>query len=59
MSAPAAALLAVGSLAVAIEGLVPSNAYFIASSALFLLGSAGVARELLRVADGRLAVRAA
>ena len=59
VSAPAAVLFALGAFAVAIEGLVPSNAYFIASSALFLLGSAGVARELLRVADGRLAVRSA
>jgi hypothetical protein len=54
VGAPAAALLALGALAVAIEGLVASNAYFIASSALFLVGGVAVARELLRVADGRL-----
>jgi hypothetical protein len=57
-SARAAALLALGSLAVAIEGVIASNAYFIASSALLLVGGLAVARELLRVADGRLVVRA-
>ena len=57
VSAPAAVVFALGAFAVAIEGLVPSNAYFIASSALFLLGGAGVARALSRVPDGRLAVR--
>ena len=55
VSPAAAALLALGALAVAIEGAIPSNAYFIASSALLLAGGAAVARELWRLPDGRLA----
>lgn len=47
----AAALFGLGAFAVAFEGAVASNAYFIASSALFLIGAAAVARELWR-ADG-------
>lgn len=54
VSPPAATLLAAGSLAVALEGAIPSNAYFIASAALWLLAGIVVARELLRVPDGRL-----
>jgi hypothetical protein len=57
--APAAALLAIGSLAVALEGAIPSNAYFIASSALLLVAGVVVARELLRVPDEWLTVRSA
>jgi hypothetical protein len=49
--APVAALLAIGSLAVALEGAIPSNAYFIASSAVLLVAGIVVARELLRVPD--------
>ncbi len=45
---PAAALLAAGALAVAIEGAIPSNAYFIASSALFLVAGIAVAVQLRR-----------
>jgi hypothetical protein len=54
VSVPAAALLAVGSLAVALEGVIPSNAYFIVSSALLLVAGVLVARELLRVPDAWL-----
>lgn len=49
-----AALFGLGALAVAFEGAIPSNAYFIASSALFLVGSAAVARDLLRTPDAAL-----
>jgi hypothetical protein len=56
---PAVALLAVGSLAVSLEGVIASNAYFIVSSALFLVGGAAVARELLRVPDDWLRLRGA
>ena len=56
---PAVALLAVGSLAVSLEGVIASNAYFIVSSALFLAGGAAVARELLRVPDDWLRLRGA
>jgi small-conductance mechanosensitive channel len=51
----AAALLGLGALAVAIEGTIASNAYFVGSSGLFLIGAAAVARELSRVPDTRLA----
>lgn len=53
---PAAALLGVGALAVAVEGTIANNAYFIASSGLFLVGAIAVARDLGRLPDGRLAV---
>jgi hypothetical protein len=48
LSTPAAVLLGVAALAVAVEGMIPDNAYFIASSALFLLAGAVAARELSR-----------
>ena len=51
IGAPAAALLGVGAVAVAVEGMIPDNAYFIASSGLFLLGGIAVARELSRQLD--------
>jgi len=54
VSPAAATLLAAGSLAVALEGAIPSNAYFIASAALWLLAGIVVARELMRLPDGRL-----
>jgi hypothetical protein len=56
---PAVALLALGSLAVALEGVIASNAYFIASSVLFLVGGAAVARELLRIPEDWLRLKAA
>jgi hypothetical protein len=49
LSTPAAALLGVAALAVAVEGMIPDNAYFIASSALFLVAGTVAARELSRV----------
>jgi hypothetical protein len=53
-SPAAAALLGVGAVAVAIEGMVPDNAYFIASSGLFLLAAIVVARELSSGRSGQL-----
>jgi hypothetical protein len=50
-TAPAALLIA-GTLAVGIEGVVQDNAYFIASSALLLIGGAWAGGELLRLEDG-------
>ena len=52
---PAAVLLGLGALAVAIEGTIPDNAYFIASSGLFLLAGILVAGELGRIDEARLA----
>jgi hypothetical protein len=48
LSTPAAALLGLAAVAVAVEGMIPNNAYFIASSALFLIAGAVAARELSR-----------
>jgi len=56
---PAVALLAAGSIAVALEGAIANNTYFIISSALFLVGGAAVARELLRVSNEWLRLKAA
>jgi hypothetical protein len=55
VSTAAAALLGIGALAVAVEGTIPSNAYFIVSSALFWVGGIAVARELAKLPDGHLA----
>ena len=55
IGAPAAVLLGAGSLAVWLEGLIPDNAYFIASSALLLVGGVAAARDVARLDDARLA----
>jgi hypothetical protein len=52
VGAPAAALLGVGTILVSIEGLIADNAYFIASSAVFLVGGAACGVAALRAGDG-------
>jgi hypothetical protein len=47
----AAGLLGVGALLVGIEGTIAENWYFIASSAVFLLGGLGVALAISRMDD--------
>jgi hypothetical protein len=51
----AAAVLAAGTIAVGLEGVVQDNAYFVASSALLLLGGASSGLTILRSTDGRFA----
>jgi hypothetical protein len=46
-----AALLALGTTLVGIEGAVPSNAYFIVSSAIFLVGGIDAGIAILRLRD--------
>jgi hypothetical protein len=46
-----AALLALGTTLVGIEGAVPSNAYFIVSSAVFLVGGIDAGIAVLRLRD--------
>jgi hypothetical protein len=47
----AGGLLALGALAVGLEGVVQDNAYFIASSAILALGGAAVGASVLRLDD--------
>jgi hypothetical protein len=47
----AGGLLAVGALAVGLEGVIADNAYFIASSALLALGGAAMGASILRLDD--------
>ena len=47
----AAALLGIGTVMVGIEGAVPSNAYFIVSSAVFLLGGVDAGIAVVRLPD--------
>jgi hypothetical protein len=49
---PPATLLGIGTILVAFEGLVADNAYFIASSAVFLAGGTYAAVAALRAGDG-------
>jgi hypothetical protein len=51
LPAAPAALLAVGTIAVGLEGVIQDNTYFIASSALLLLGGAWCGFTILRTAD--------
>ena len=51
-----AALLALGTIAVGLEGVVQDNTYFIASSALLLLGGAWAGVAILRLDDAAFAV---
>ena len=51
-----AALLALGTIAVGLEGVVQDNTYFIASSALLLLGGAWAGVTILRLDDATFAV---
>lgn len=51
----AGGLLALGSLMVAVETSVPSNAFFVASALVMLAGSAGAALALLRMTDAEFA----
>jgi hypothetical protein len=51
----AAVLLAVGALMVGTEAFITSNAYFIASSAVWLAGGIAVALALARMSDDRFA----
>ena len=51
----AAVLLAVGALMVGTEAFITSNAYFIASSAVWLAGGIAVALALARMTDDRFA----
>jgi hypothetical protein len=55
LRAAPAALLALGTIAVGLEGVVQDNAYFIASSALLLLGGAWAGFEILRLDDASFA----
>jgi hypothetical protein len=51
----AAVLLAVGALMVGTEAFITSNAYFIASSAVWLAGGIAVALAVVRMSDDRFA----
>src|ERR687892_1516773 len=51
LPAAPAALLAVGTIAVGLEGVIQDNTYFIASSALLLLGGAWAGIAILRLDD--------
>jgi hypothetical protein len=51
----AGALLAIGALMVGIESGVTSNAYFIASSAVWLLGGIAVGAAVARMTDAQFA----
>jgi hypothetical protein len=51
----AGGLLAIGALMVGIEGGVPNNAYFIASSAVWLAGGIAVAIAIARMSDAQFA----
>jgi hypothetical protein len=51
LPAPAGWLLALGSVLVGTEGLIVSNAYYVAGSAVMLLGGSAVAWALLRMSD--------
>jgi hypothetical protein len=51
-----AALLALGTIAVGLEGVVQDNTYFIASSALLFLGGAWAGVAILRLDDAAFAV---
>jgi hypothetical protein len=53
--APAGALLAIGALMVGVESAVTSNAYFIASSAVWLAGGIAVAAAIARMTDAEFA----
>ena len=52
LPAPAAYLLALGSVLVGTEGLIVSNAYFIGGSAVMLAGGAVTAVAIARMGDG-------
>jgi hypothetical protein len=51
----AGGLLALGALAVGLEGAIQDNAYFIASAAIQAVGGAAVGASLLRLEDGEFA----
>lgn len=55
LPAASAVLLALATVAVGLEGVVQDNAYFIASSALLLLGGAWAGTSILRLEDAEFA----